>query len=286
MDLPPATIASAQPGHHDIWRDVDSPTHFPAHDGQDHDRMETDDDNQESTSEDEIDNPQDIEQPELDSTTQAPLQYDEIMDTTQDEPHVDEHPHGNAFGKISSRFQAADNLTTSTVLGSTPSSAPSPLPAASADNREPAESNLPEISQSTAVLPNPPAISEGETVQPPQAISPNVSSSHELATTDNSPPQNIAQGADATDTSLFFPPIVGDLPPPPLDPPPGAEDNRDNTEQQPGREDDNEQEDSSDEEERPYWAEFAEDTSGPDEQELENIERDKNEVNAVDRTCH
>ncbi|KAL8756794.1 MAG: hypothetical protein Q9184_004377 [Pyrenodesmia sp. 2 TL-2023] len=263
MDLPPATTATAQSEHHDIWRDVDSPTHFPAHDGQDHDRMETDDDNQESVSEDEIDNPQDNEQPELDSTTQAPLHYDEIMDTTQDEPHVEGHPHGNAFDSI-------------------PSSSPSPLPAASADNREPAAPDRPEMSQSAAILPSPPAISEGETVQPPQAISSNVPSSHEVATTDISPPQNIAQEADASDTSLFFPPIVGGLPPPPLAPPPGAEDNQDNAEQQPSREDDNEQEDSSDEEERPYWAEFAEDTSGPDEQELENIERDKNEVNAVD----
>ncbi|KAL8924529.1 MAG: hypothetical protein Q9208_004004 [Pyrenodesmia sp. 3 TL-2023] len=284
MDLPPATIATAQPESHDIWRDVDSGTHFPPHDGQDHDRMETEDDNQESASEDEIDNPQDIEQPELDSTTQAPFHYDEIMDTTLDEPHVEEHSHGNSLGKLSRHvfeFKPADDLTISTVSGSTHSSSPSPHPAASADNREPAEPNPPEMSQSTAILPNPPALSEGETIQPPQARSPTIPSSHELATTDINPPQNIAQGADADETSLFFPPIAETLPPPPLPPPPAAEDNQNSAEQQPGREDDHDQEDSSDEEERPYWAEFVEDTSGPDEQELENIGRDRNEVNAV-----
>ncbi len=63
--------------------------------------METDDDNQDSTSEDDLDNPQHIAQPEMDGTAQAPSQYDETMDTTQDEPSVEAHRNGNVFSKFS-----------------------------------------------------------------------------------------------------------------------------------------------------------------------------------------
>ncbi len=187
-----------------------------------------------------------------------------------------------SFPYMPLRLGATDDLTTDTTLGSAHSSSPSSTPAASAENREPTEPNAPEASQTTAILPDP---NEAGTVQPLHNTSANEPGSQELATTDIGPPQNIGQGADAGDTPLLFHPIVGDLPPPPVHPPPGPENDQENAEQQPGREDDNDQEESSDEEGRPYWAEFAEDTSGPDEQELENIERDNNEVSAVDRTC-
>lgn len=43
------------------------------------------------------------------------------------------------------------------------------------------------------------------------------------------------------------------------------------------------QEEDSDEEDVPYWANFKEDLSQPDEQELKAIEKDSNEVSAFDR---
>lgn len=74
--------------------------------------------------------------------------------------------------------------------------------------------------------------------------------------------------------------------PPPEDSPPtpapGDHNNHDNRDQQQDREDSS-QEESSDEEERPYWAEFVEDTSAPDEQELLDIGLDGSEVDATDR---
>ncbi len=46
---------------------------------------------------------------------------------------------------------------------------------------------------------------------------------------------------------------------------------------------DDSQEEDSDEEDVPYWANFKEDLSQPDEQELKVIEKNSNEVNALDR---
>lgn len=75
--------------------------------------------------------------------------------------------------------------------------------------------------------------------------------------------------------------------PPPVTVPESSspQDEANEPEQQQGREDDSSQEESSDEEERPYWAEFEEDTSGPDEGELEIIEQDATEVDARGRKC-
>lgn len=101
MDLPPATLDSTQTDHHSRWRHVQSPAASPIPDSQDHDRMETDDDNHDSSSEDDLGNHQEITQPEFDHTTPIPLQDDEIMDTTPDEPHTEEYLDGGALGKLS-----------------------------------------------------------------------------------------------------------------------------------------------------------------------------------------
>lgn len=89
MDLSPA--GTTHPARHSAWPDPD-----PTPDGQDHDRMETDDD---SSSEDDLANPQDNPT----HAAQNHLQYHEVMDTTPDEPHweenVEEHVDGNT-GKI------------------------------------------------------------------------------------------------------------------------------------------------------------------------------------------
>ena len=48
-------------------------------------------------------------------------------------------------------------------------------------------------------------------------------------------------------------------------------------------EEDESHEEDSDEEDVPYWSNFKEDSSQPDEQELDLIEQASSEVNALDR---
>lgn len=119
----------------------------------------------------------------------------------------------------------------------------------------------------TAVTP-PPAVQE--TATPPLTAPPQ--DSIQPADTEGAPPQNPANPPPA---------VAGDSPPPQEN-----GDEQANSEQREGGEDNESQDDdSSDEEERAYWADFVEDTSGPDERELKMIEEDGQETDALNREC-
>lgn len=164
------------------------------------------------------------------------------------------------------------------MVGSLPLNPPSPSPTAPVQNQSSVEPDPPETSEDSAIPHNPPSSSEGILAETPE-----VAASSILTATDMNPLQDTAQFTDTIAPPPFFPSLTEDAPA--IPPPPGGDNQPESAEQQQGREDDSSQEESSDEEERAYWAEFVEDTSGPDEQELENIERGNNEVNAVDRKC-
>lgn len=96
MDLTPASLAAnaTQSNHHNVWRDPRSSAVGPTPDGQDHDRMETDDDSHDSSSEDDLGAHQ--------ATAQAPFENVESMDTTPDEPHGEENLNDYGPGEFPS----------------------------------------------------------------------------------------------------------------------------------------------------------------------------------------
>lgn len=104
----------------------------------------------------------------------------------------------------------------------------------------------------------------------------------EPTNTDTTPTGNVApQDAGPQDAAPPPPAAAGEtsLPQP-------ESNDRDNQERPEGREDSESQDgESSDEEERPYWADFVEDTSSPNERELRTIEEDGQEKDALDRKC-
>ncbi|KAL8937051.1 MAG: hypothetical protein Q9216_004617, partial [Gyalolechia sp. 2 TL-2023] len=259
MDLTPASLApnATQPHHHNVWRDPHSSAVGPTLDGQDHDRMETDDDSHDSSSEDDSGAHQPAAQP--------PVENEEMMDTTPDEPHGEEtlndhvpvptasNPSHQALivnaGSMSSFQDVAEPERSDAAQGQSGPHSPS-------DNDE---QNVPGS--------NTMAVPMTEPIMPSATLATN------LPNGENLPPD--ADGTRLEDASTP-PPATMDEPSSPQDEAnePGE------PEQQQAREDDSSQEESSDEEERPFWAEFAEDTSGPDERELKAIEQQDSEVDA------
>ncbi|KAL8720643.1 MAG: hypothetical protein Q9225_002513, partial [Loekoesia sp. 1 TL-2023] len=258
MDLSTAALAAnaTQPDHHNTWRDADSSAGLPTPDGQDHDRMETDDDSHGSISEDDLGNNQ--------TTTQTPFENDEIMDTTPDEPNGEEHLNGHA---------AVTDLASSSPF-------PQALTTTSADqNPLFAAPEHPEISHNHSGHHDTSA-NDGQNAAgpPPSLFSSMVNPTEPHETPATSPPEQVVP-ANAP------PPEDASTPPPVTIPESSSpQEEANEPEQQQGREDDSSQAESSDEEERPYWAEFEEDTSGPDEGELEIIEQDATEVDARGHT--
>ncbi|KAL9003718.1 MAG: hypothetical protein Q9188_003422, partial [Gyalolechia gomerana] len=259
MDLTPASLAAnaTQSDHHNVWRDPRSSAVGPTPDGQDHDRMETDDDSHDSSSEDDLGAHQ--------ATAQAPFENVESMDTTPDEPHGEENLNDYGPGPAASGL----SHQTLTVTGGSMSSF-----------QDPAEPERPDMTQEHSG-PHSPSDNDEQNVPSPHTISvptndPIVPSAA-LAT---NPPQSENPPPDANGTRLENastpPPVTIDEPSSPQD----EANDQGEPEQQQAREDDSSQEESSDEEERPYWAEFAEDTSGPDERELKAIEQEDSEVDA------
>lgn len=283
MDLSSSTLASTPSGHHSVWRDLHSHPASPTPDGQDHDRMETDDDNQESSSEDDMTIHQDTVPPGIHH-----LQYDEIMDTTPDEaPTHERDERANDHHSGDSTQTSPHNLPrghqADTEIENVIPSRPQSPPTISAAIDPPPNPNLPDTSQ----VPSTPHLSQTDnevgTPALPQAPAVDAATLGE-ATVDAVLRHDTAPTADASGTLQSIDPPSENQPTPAQAPENGNTEGI--PEQQHGREDDSSQEESSDEEERPYWAEFTEDTSGPDEQELSNIERDGEEVDALDRKCH
>lgn len=104
MNFNQTTIATAtasttsQSDPRTAWRGANPPT---MSDGQDHDRMETDDDDHDSASEDNMS----THHPDSDLAASAyPLQppsgHDEAMDTTPDDPHDDGGSGDHLLGNV------------------------------------------------------------------------------------------------------------------------------------------------------------------------------------------
>lgn len=88
MDLTPLV---SQSDHRSTWRATNPSAASTTPDGQDHDRMETDEEDNDSSSEEELGD-HNQENGQLDLTENHPIssEYDELMDTTPDEPHHEE----------------------------------------------------------------------------------------------------------------------------------------------------------------------------------------------------
>ncbi|KAL8846715.1 MAG: hypothetical protein Q9221_008219 [Calogaya cf. arnoldii] len=232
-------------------------------DGQDHDRMETDDDDRDSASEDNMSTHQPESDPVLSTyAPQQPSTHDEAMDTTPDDPHDERGLGDHLLGPDS---QAA---TSSEDEG------PPPNPSTTNQPQPPLDTATTQSTTSTPTPPSLPPASDFTNPVNPASDSTNSSSSaaqHDSAQAGNPtapPPENATN-----------PPNVGEgATTPPLERNTSERDPH----QQEGREaDEDQEEDSSDEEERAYWADFAEDPSGPDEDELRVIEQEE-EKDALD----
>ena len=104
MDFSQTTIATAttsttiQSDPRTAWRGANPPT---MSDGQDHDRMETDDDDRDSASEDNMSTHQPESDPVLSTyAPQQPSTHDEAMDTTPDDPHDERGLGDHLLGNV------------------------------------------------------------------------------------------------------------------------------------------------------------------------------------------
>ncbi|KAI4099082.1 MAG: hypothetical protein LQ339_006155 [Xanthoria mediterranea] len=259
-------------------------------DGQDHDRMETDDDDHDSASEE--DN-MSAHHPESDPavssyTLQNPSGPDEAMDTTPDDPHDEGDSGDHLLGPDSQAATSSDEdegpPNPPTINQSQPSHlTPNTQGTASGGGLSPlapAPPFLPLASDSTN--PFDPA---SESANPLNLTSDSATPSNPAPTSID--PLNLdAQQGFTQPTIATVPPTEHATTPPGVGEsatPPTQEQNiiQGDSEQQEGREADEDQGDDSDEEERAYWADFAEDTSGPDEEELRDIEQEE-EKEALD----
>ncbi|KAL8776221.1 MAG: hypothetical protein Q9203_003422 [Teloschistes exilis] len=262
MDIAPLV---PQSNHRSTWRATNPSAASTTPDGQDHDRMETDEEDNDSSSEEDLGdhNP---EGGQLDLTENHPTasEYDEMMDTTPDEPHNEElaappfeSPPQSPPGGPAPENVIAENMATDTQLpdDSHPVNGGAP-PATPSIDQETSTTWLTAASQ--------------EAPEPTNA---------ETTPTGNVAPQDAApQDVAPQDAAASPPAVAGEASLP------QAESNeRDNQGRPEGREDSESQDgESSDEEERPYWADFVEDTSTPSERELTTIEEDGQENDALD----
>ncbi|KAL8730105.1 MAG: hypothetical protein Q9166_004304 [cf. Caloplaca sp. 2 TL-2023] len=260
MDFTQSTIATttSYPDPRTAWRDTNPPT---VHDGQNHDRMETDEEEHDSSSEDDISSHnQHIDDPAvLDFTHQTHSGQEEAMDTTPDDPRLDERS-GHLLGPDSQASSSSDEDD-------------GPPPNASTINQ-------PEASINTS-RPHSPA-GNGALSPPETPPSPPPATSEAVFAVATDPLQIDTQAGDGDATlpeNATTPPAIaegGTLPPQ------GANNDQGDIERQEGREvDESRDDDSSDEEERAYWADFVEDTTAPDEAELRIIEEDGHEKDAL-----
>ncbi|KAL8768207.1 MAG: hypothetical protein Q9209_005516 [Squamulea sp. 1 TL-2023] len=254
MDFIPTTIATATATDtRASWRGANPPT---ITNGQDHDRMETDEEDNDTGSEDDMSSHHPDPDPALSTGN------DETMDTTPDNPRDDEDLGDHLLGPDSQASTSSDEDGAAS-------------PNASAANQP--QTTLQTSSTHTSAI-------SGEQSPPhtPSAFLP-------LAV-DTTATADLDGQQDSVRAGHITPP-----PPPPENPttpPATGEDgtspsqehnnNQGDSGVQEGREaDDGQEDDSSDEEERAYWADFVEDTSGPDEDELREIEQEE-EKGALD----
>ncbi|KAL8706604.1 MAG: hypothetical protein Q9201_000351 [Fulgogasparrea decipioides] len=278
MDLTPANFAgtATQPDNRSAWRDTNPPTSFPVPDGQDHDRMETDDEENDSSSEEEIGNfHQGTGQLVTSENVQTPSVYDEVMDTTPDNPHTE------STGPVVASPSGLPEIASGVAEGSSQETT-THLPT-NASQTVLQRSNLPanEIGNEWGDWGS--SQTGDEQGPPPTTVTTPPAMQDPTATPHTDPPQESSRLENAN----AAPPQDVVTPPPAVggeDSSPGQANNEQgNLEQQEGREDNESQDgDSSDEEERAYWAEFVEDTSGPDEHELKAIEEAGREIDALD----
>ncbi|KAL8810533.1 MAG: hypothetical protein Q9200_002501 [Gallowayella weberi] len=270
------------------WRDHTNQPSIP--DGQDHDRMETDEEEHASSSEDNISDHQN--QPDPASATN-----DEVMDTTPDGLR-ESSGHSNLLGNS----PCLPIQTCKSLILISPSKGPdsqasrhssedgmTPPPAPSGDQQQ--------VSIDTSVPHTP--VGNGHVLLPPSSpflpptttaepfpdltSSPPPATSNETGVTTTDTPQDNPQ-AGAANT---FPPENASTPPVLAEggiPPPQEEvNNQEDVEQQErGNVEERQRNDLSDDGEHTHWLNFVEDTSGPDEEELRIIEQEDDEKNALD----
>ncbi|KAL8951781.1 MAG: hypothetical protein Q9222_002272 [Ikaeria aurantiellina] len=277
---PPVNITrftASQPDPRSVWRDANPPSSLPEPDGQDHDRMETDDEGQGSSSEDDLVN--DHRETDRD---------DELMDTTPDEPGAQEEvaPHGPGRSTPSLSSQIPDDPPTN--------DAPAPHP--SAFHRPETSSDIPmppEVTMSGGrgmpasndLWGNPLDNDGWGNWSPPHRTAsspPTISGTPVLTATLD--PQDVVQASitDSTPPREMVDPQPQDVTGPHSR---EGESGQDISEPPEAREEaDSPGDGSLDEEERAYWADFVEDTSRPDEEELKLIEQRGHEISALDHS--
>ncbi|KAL8690427.1 MAG: hypothetical protein Q9218_004127 [Villophora microphyllina] len=251
MDLAPLVT---QHEAHSTWRSTDPHTTTTLLDGQDHDRMETDDEENDSSSDEELgDHNQEGGQPDATENNHTASEYDEVMDTTPDEPHNEESavappPESPPYSPTSP--PAVNDVTPEAMA--TNAHMPDEVDPSSLGAPPTNVDTPPEVPQTTAEqLPAP----AQESTEPPST---EVASLEDLA-----PPPPAAAGETTVAQQ--------------------GNNEQDNHERPEEREDEESQDgESSDEEERAYWAEFVEDTSSPSERELKAIEEDGQETDGLD----
>ncbi|KAL9613801.1 MAG: hypothetical protein Q9167_001692 [Letrouitia subvulpina] len=266
MDLTPAPLPLERSPQHSPWLDRNTPASLPVPNGQDHDRMETDVDSEGSESEEER-----IEHVEDHAHEEAPQESSEEMDITPDGPSVQDVQDSNSPVGLISTSQAvptpAAQVDTPRLLedpeNARNSSSQSTLQRGEADPTS-QDHDSPNPAASDTILPPPPTTLDLEpdaTSQPrPQEVE-QEQATVQISTNNAREDTQTAQG----DNSL------------PTNNTPSISNNRSRENQADTRSQDD---DSSEDEDDEFWADFKEDESAPDGEELRLIEENRQEVDA------
>ncbi|KAL8993972.1 MAG: hypothetical protein Q9169_005945 [Polycauliona sp. 2 TL-2023] len=286
MDFAPTTIATAttsttiQSDLHPPWPGVNPPT---LSDGQDHDRMETDDDDHDTASEDTMSTPHHRQSDPAvpPDSPQAHSDHDEAMDTTPDNPHPEVPSTRQLLGKAHYPQQQEINRPDSQAASSDEDEAPPPNLSTANQSQPLLDSSVVEGTASNGgwspLVPAPPDPAPAANITDP--INPVTESPNPATPSAPQDDVHVETVTAASAENTTTPPALDEGAPPP---PQQQDNNPADPEQQTGREaEEDPEEDSSDEEERAYWADFVEDTSGPDEDELRVMEQEE-EKDALD----
>ncbi|KAL8682394.1 MAG: hypothetical protein Q9186_001584, partial [Xanthomendoza sp. 1 TL-2023] len=248
------------------WRDTNHPT-IP--DGQDHDRMETDEEEHASSSEDNISDHQ--QQPDPATATN-----DEVMDTTPDGPR-------EIFSDSLLLGPDSQASHSSSEDGMTPPSAPlgnqpEPYTDASIPHTPVGNGHVYHAPTSPFL---PPATTNS--FFPDLTSSPPLATSDETGDTSTDIPQDIAQAGAANTVPPEHASILPVLTEGGMPRPQEEGNNQENAEQQErGNVEDGQGNDFSDDGEHTRWVAYVEDTTGPDEDELRMIEQEGHETSELD----
>ncbi|KAL8870455.1 MAG: hypothetical protein Q9174_003509 [Haloplaca sp. 1 TL-2023] len=274
MDVTPAYNNAETLSRHEsltAWPDTERPASISVADGQDHDRMDTDD---ESSAED------DISEPDQDLQDQAPSDnlpphsgLEEPMDTTPDEPqggphqadppppnspdHPQSPPHANQTSSEPDAMNPLNpysgewRITDVTIVDP---NANNTEEGGDVSGRDPSTTNQGNVDG------QPTTGSEGVNDEPQQG--------HTQVPDPGGPPPH-----DAPATEIAHAEGWGS--------PQQASNESGSTEPRNGGDEESSEEEEPEEEDRAYWADYVDDTTVPDEGEIRMIEEDGQELNAT-----